>query len=73
MVYDLFLLLFTYAAPTLQTFPSIYSLAVFTTTLTEISYTKEQKNVFKIQNLFGGCTKTFGGPHAARGPRVEDS
>jgi hypothetical protein len=34
------------------------SLAVFTTTLIEISYTKKN-NIFKIQNLFGGCTKTF--------------
>jgi hypothetical protein len=26
----------------------------------------------KIQNLFEDRTKTFGGPHATRGPRVDD-
>jgi hypothetical protein len=63
MVYDLFLLLFSYSP-----FCKIpyYSLAIFTTTLTEISYIKSEKK-FKTQNLCGGRTKTLGGPHAPAG------
>jgi hypothetical protein len=76
------------------------SLAVFTTTLTDISYRKKSMfkilvhnlkyfrmnfiylfiylfiwiklSTLKIQKLFGGRTKTFGRPHAARGRQVED-
>jgi hypothetical protein len=43
MVYDLFLLLFTYS-PHPANFP-YYSLAVFTATLTEISYIKTKKKL----------------------------
>jgi hypothetical protein len=43
-----------------------YSLAVFTTTLTEISYTKNKTIFLKFNICLGGRTKTYGGPHAAR-------
>jgi hypothetical protein len=65
MVYALFLLLLTYSPHHSAKIP-YYNLAVFTMTLTKISYTKDKKNIFKIQNLFRGHTKTFEGPHAAR-------
>jgi hypothetical protein len=42
MVYGLFLLLFTY--PPHPADPTYYSLAVFTATLTEISYIKDKKH-----------------------------
>jgi hypothetical protein len=47
-----------------------YSLAVFITRVIENSYTKS-KEYFRIQNLSGGGTKIFGGPHGTRGPLVE--
>jgi hypothetical protein len=51
MVYDLFLLLFAYS-PTLQKFPSV---AVFTTILTEISYTKNKKKMFLNFKIYLGA------------------
>jgi hypothetical protein len=46
IVYNFFLLLFTYSPYPANI--SYYSLAVFTATLTEISHIKKQKNIFQI-------------------------